>query len=104
MPKWIKNTHKIFTYIGGNWAVPIGLVYFVFQNAKLGILSQIFSKSVSNWMYAMLTRFGLWLPYILGLIGVVWFGMSIWQAVLDFRRWRRKRAKRKLVKINQKRN
>ena len=74
MPHWIKNTHKIFVYVGGNWGVPIGLVYFVLQNAKLGILPQIFSETVSNWIYTMLTKIGLWMPYLLGLIGVIWLG------------------------------
>ena len=99
MSRWFNYIHKTFVYIGGNWGVPIGLLYFVLQNAKLGILPKIFSETVSNWVYNMLTTIGLWIPYIVGIIAIFWLALSIRKAIQDIKKWKAKKNRIEARKI-----
>jgi uncharacterized protein HemY len=96
--KVIDSIHEWSVRLAGKWGLPVGLVWFALHNSKLRILPQIFSETVSNWMYIMLSIIGGILPYLAGLLGLFMLFLSVRSTVQDFKKWRRKRAREKTRK------
>lgn len=67
----LRKTYVAFTYFGGRWILPLGLIYQMANMGRWALLRKIgLPENTTTWMYKIASIVIDCIPYVLGGIGI----------------------------------